>query len=122
MSPRRARERVWVKELWAVSSKSLPQATAMIRANDTPVRRNENIGTPTLAPLKTGSRARSSRLRGRSCAERPIGSTASAAAYSSVNPGRVPASEPWSMSRTFVGPSVCSRGNKTAQLIVSGDD
>ena len=49
----------------------------MIGANATPVRRNENIGTPTLAPLKTGSRARSSRLRGRSCAERPTGSTAS---------------------------------------------
>ena len=29
----------------------------MIRANDTPVRRNENIGTPTLALLKRAAAA-----------------------------------------------------------------
>lgn len=94
----------------------------MIRANDTPVWRNENIGTPTLAPVKTAA-AHARRDSVAALAPSVLQAVPPrAAAYSSVNPGRVPASEPWSMSRTFVGPSVCSRGNKTAQLIVSGDD
>lgn len=50
----------------------------MIRANDTPVRRNENIGTPTLALLKTGSRGVLQAVPPR------------AAAYSSVNPWTCP--------------------------------
>lgn len=62
----------------------------MIRANDTPVRRNENIGTPTLAPAKTGSRARSSRLVAALAPSVLQAVPPRAAAYSSVNPWTCP--------------------------------
>ena len=62
----------------------------MIKANDTPVWRNENIGTPTLAPVKTAA-AHARRDSVAALAPSVLQAVPPrAAAYSSVNPGRVP--------------------------------
>ena len=62
----------------------------MIKANDTPVWRNENIGTPTLAPVKTAA-AHARRDSVAALAPSVLQAVPPrAAAYSSVNPWTCP--------------------------------